>query len=236
MNLGPNDKPLRILAIVNLPWDARLGAARVWIELAEEWRKAGHVVEKFCLTDAFPKSTRSRALSAFRQAIFPSRAARFVRQNAGRFDVIDCLIGTLPFSKESLGFHGLIVARSVGLHRPYERFDIMARERWPDQPKGRFSGGCFYKLRSRRLRKNADESIRRCDLFNLPNESELKELERAGVRKPAIIEPYGLSDQHRRALQQAAQPATARLQNRQICFIGMWSLRKGARDWPESCA
>ena len=74
------------------------------------------------------------------------------------------------------------------------------------------SGGCFYKLRSRRLRKNADESIRRCDLLNLPNESELKELERAGVRKPAIIEPYGLSDQHRHALQQAAEPATARLQ------------------------
>ena len=233
MNLDPNDKPLRILAIVNLPWDARLGAARVWIELTEEWRKAGHVVDKFCLTDAFPKSTRSRALSAFRQAIFPSRAAKFVRQNAGRFDVIDCLIGTLPFSKESLGFHGLIVARSVGLHRPYERFDIMARERWPDQPKGRLFGRLFYKLRSRRLRKNADESIRRCDLLNLPNESELKELERAGVRKPAIIEPYGLSDQHRRALQQAAQPATARLQNKKICFIGMWSLRKGARDWPE---
>ena len=147
--------------------------------------------------------------------------------------MIDCLIGTLPLSKESLGFQGLIVARSVGLYRPYERFDTMARERWPDQPKGRLFGRPVYKLRSRRLRKNADESIRRCDLLNLPNESELKELERAGVRKPAIIEPYGLSDQHRRALQQAAQPATARLQKKKICFIGMWSLRKGARDWPE---
>ena len=34
MNPDPNEKPLRILAIVNLPWDARLGAARVWIELS----------------------------------------------------------------------------------------------------------------------------------------------------------------------------------------------------------
>src|SRR2546426_10517731 len=92
--------PLRILAIVNLPWDPRLGAARVWIELSEEWRKAGHTVEKFCLTDAFPKPTSSRGLSALRQMIFPSRAAAFVRQNADRFDIIDCLIGTLPFSKE----------------------------------------------------------------------------------------------------------------------------------------
>ena len=48
-------RPLRILAIVNLPWDSRLGASRVWIELAKEWTRAGHTVEKFCLTDAYPR-------------------------------------------------------------------------------------------------------------------------------------------------------------------------------------
>ena len=233
MNPGPNGKPLRILAIVNLPWDPRLGAARVWIELTEEWRKAGHIVEKFCLTDAFPKPATSRALSAVRQAIFPSRAKRFVRKNAHRFDIIDCLIGTLPYSKQSVGFEGLIVARSIGLYRPYERFDAIARERWPDQPKGRVFGSLFHHLRARRLRRNADAAIRLCDLLNLPNESELKELQRAGIRKLAIIEPYGLSDSHRDALEQAAQLPTARLQRKKICFIGMWSLRKGARDWPE---
>ena len=51
-------KPLRILAIVNLPWDSRLGAARVWIELVREWEAAGHVVEKFCLSDAFQTPER----------------------------------------------------------------------------------------------------------------------------------------------------------------------------------
>src|SRR5712671_3773458 len=107
------DKQLRILGIVNLPWDPRLGAARVWFELSEQWKKAGHEIDKFCLTDAFPKPTRSRALFAWRQAIFPYRAARFVRNNADKFDVIDCLIGTLPFSKRSLRFHGLLVGRSI---------------------------------------------------------------------------------------------------------------------------
>jgi glycosyltransferase involved in cell wall biosynthesis len=234
MNTGSSDKPLRVLAIVNLPWDPRLGAARVWIELSEEWRKAGHTVEKFCLTDAFPKATDSRGLAALRQAIFPSRAAKFVRQNAHRFDVIDCLIGTLPFSKESLGFRGLIVARSIGLAQLYERFNLLSRKRWPDQPKGRLLGRLFYNLRSRRLRKNADEAIRRCDLLNLPNESELKELEEnVRVRKPAFIQPYGLNDQHRAALAQTAQPAAIRLEKKKICFIGMWSLRKGSRDWPQ---
>ena len=228
------NNPLRILAIVNLPWDPRLGAARVWIELSQEWRKAGHTVERFCLTDAFPKPTSSRVLSALRQAMFPSRAARFVRENAQRFDVIDCLIGTLPFAKESFGFHGLVVARSIGLYRLYERFDLLSRERWPNQPKGRLFGSLFHKLRARQLRKNADEAIRRCDLLNLPNENELEELEKnVRIPRPAIIEPYGLNDQHRAAFEQNAQPAEARLAQKKICFIGMWSLRKGSRDWPE---
>src|SRR5437588_9360 len=109
------DKPLRILAVVNVPWDPRLGAARVWIELAEEWRKAGHHVEKFCLTDAFPEPAPSPAVAAIRLLRFPFRAARFIRENSERFDVVDALVGTLPFSKKSLGFGGLIVARFVGL-------------------------------------------------------------------------------------------------------------------------
>ncbi|PYJ88053.1 MAG: glycosyltransferase family 1 protein, partial [Verrucomicrobia bacterium] len=101
------DKPLRILAVVNVPWDPRLGAARVWIELAEEWRKAGHHVEKFCLTDAFPEPAPSPAVAAIRLLRFPFRAARFIRENSERFDVVDALVGTLPFSKKSLGFGGL---------------------------------------------------------------------------------------------------------------------------------
>jgi len=233
MNSDSAEKPLRILAIVDLPWDPRLGAARVWIELTEEWRKAGHTVEKYCLTDAFPKPAAAPAVSAWRQMNFPSRAAEFVRQNANRFDVIDCLIGTLPFSKASLGFHGLLVARSIGLPRPYERFNRQSRERWPDQPKGRWLGRLFYPMRSRRLLQNADQSIRYCDLLNLPNEAERKELEETEFRKPAIVLPYGLDEAHRQALSRAAQAPAVRLQQKRICFIGMWSLRKGARDWPE---
>jgi glycosyltransferase involved in cell wall biosynthesis len=234
MNSELASKPLCILAIVNLPWDPRLGAARVWIELTEEWRRAGHVVEKFCLTDAFPRPISSRGLSALRQAMFPYRAAAYMRRNAHRFDIIDCLIGTLPFSKISLGFQGLLVARSVGLHRLYDRFHRLSRERWPDQPKGRFLGRLFYKLRARQMEKSADETIRCCDLLNLPNESELHELEEnVRLQRRAIIQPYGLSDRHRQALQEAAASAESRLEQERICFVGMWSLRKGARDWPE---
>jgi glycosyltransferase involved in cell wall biosynthesis len=234
---GPTESelgPLRILIIVDLPWDPRLGAVRVWTELAEQWRKAGHTVEKFCLTDAFPKPTSSRGLSALRQAWFPYRAARYVRRYGQRFDVIDCLIGTLPFSKKKLCFDGLLVARSVGLFRSYEHFTRLTRERWPDQPRGKFLGRFFYRFTGRHLEKNSVRAIRHCDLINLPNEEETNFLQEAPTRhKPTIVQPYGLNERSRAAFARAIRPAELRLERKEICFIGMWSLRKGSRDWPD---
>jgi glycosyltransferase involved in cell wall biosynthesis len=226
--------PLRILAIVNLPWDRRLGAARVWIELSEQWKKAGHSVEKFCITDAFPEPTDLRALSALRQALFPYRAARFVRCHCERFDVIDCLIGTLPFSKKKLSFNGLLVARSIGLYRPYEDFIRFSRKRWPDQPRGKLLGRFFYKFITRWLRNNSSRAVRHCDLINLPNEEEKEFLQEFTTQgKPAIVQSYGLNQHDLAAFARATQPAEVRLKAKEICFVGMWSLRKGSRDWPE---
>ncbi|MEP6685893.1 MAG: glycosyltransferase family 4 protein [Verrucomicrobiota bacterium] len=232
MNSSSANKALRILAIVNLPWDPRLGAARVWMDLTEEWTKAGHTVEKFCLTDAFPVPTSSRGLSALRQVFFTRRAARYVKLHAHRFDVIDALIGTLPFSKSSLGFHGLLVARSVGLPRLYEQFEKLTRRRWPDQPKGKFLGKFFYRFILRRLQRNTEEAIRSCDLLNVPNEDEVRALEAAPrSNKPAIVQPYGLNDRQRDVFARVAPPPELRLLHKKISFIGMWGLRKGSRDW-----
>src|ERR1051325_11905337 len=95
------DKPLRILLIVNLPWGPRLDAVRVWFELSEQWKKSGHKIDKYCLSDAFPTPTRSRAVSAWRQAVFCYRAARFVRRNGDKFDIVDGLVGMPAFSERS---------------------------------------------------------------------------------------------------------------------------------------
>ncbi len=226
------ERPLRILGIVNLPWDPRLGAARVWFELSEQWTKAGHKIDKFCLSDAFPMPTRSRALSAWRQAVFPYRAARYVRRNAGKFDVIDCLIGTLPFSKKSLRFDGLLVGRSIGLYLGYDEFIRFSRRQWPDQPRGKFLGRFFYTFTSWLLRRSAGRALAHCDLFNVPNEDEKQLLKKCSAA-PTIVLPYGLNEAERAALAGAAQSASGRLAQKEICFLGMWSVRKGSRDWPE---
>ena len=56
-----SDKSLRILLIVNLPWDQRLGAVLIYMELADQWRASGHAVEQFSLSDAFAQPHTSPA-------------------------------------------------------------------------------------------------------------------------------------------------------------------------------
>lgn len=224
--------PLRILVVVNLPWDSRLGAVRIYMELADQWRASGHVVEKYSLSDAFPDVRASSARFTIRQLLFSFKAAAFVRKNAARFDVVDALIGVLPVSKTKLGFHGLLVARSVGLYRLYEQFDRSVAKRWPGRRKGSFLGRIFYALTQRRLLYASAKAVRQADLINLPNEEEaicLRQEMKADL--PILVQPYGLTVARRRTFREAAASSQIRLEQQRICFIGMWGARKGARDW-----
>jgi glycosyltransferase involved in cell wall biosynthesis len=225
-------RPLRILLVINLPWDPRLGATRVLMELAEQWRASGNIVEKYSLSDAYPDIRASSAKFTIRQLFFSYRAAAFIRKNSARFDVVDALIGVLPFSKEKLGFRGLLVARSVGLYRLYDQFDCSVKKRWPGKRKGRFFGRIFYALTRRRLLHASDQAVRHADLINLPNEEEAAVLhQELGPDLPILVQPYGLTDERRHALSHAAAAPEIRLAQKRICFIGMWGPRKGARDW-----
>jgi glycosyltransferase involved in cell wall biosynthesis len=230
--LPPAPGPLRILVVLNLHWDARLGAVRVYMELAEQWRAAGHVVDHFSLSDAFPNARGSRAGFALRQVLFAYKAAAFVKRKRARYDVIDALIGSLPASKEKLRFNGLLVARSVGLYRLYDRFERSAHHRWPRRSRGRFLGRILYTLTRRRLMHASEKAVQHADLVNLPNENEAACLHREiASDRPVVVQPYGLTAERRRALLQAAAPADVRLAQKKISFIGMWAARKGSHDW-----
>lgn len=214
--------------MANPPWDMRLGAVRVYFELIEQWRTAGHEVEKFTLSDAFPDQRSAPASLALRQIFFAYKAAAFVRRNAHRFDVVDAMIGSLRGSKRQLGFSGLLVARSVGLPRLYQR----------NEPKlatgGRISGRIFYSFVQRWFTRTADAAIRHADLVNLPNEDEARILrQEVDVDLPIVVQPYGLTDTQRQELAAASVSSPRRLSSKKICFIGMWGPRKGALDWPK---
>ncbi len=224
------DKPLRILMIVNLPWDSRLGATRVWMELAEQWRAAGHTVDKFSLSDAFPGVRAARVTFALRQLAFMRKAAAFVKEHGHRFDVIDALIGTLPYSKAQLGFSGIIVARSVGLYLLYDQFEQSVPQRWPRPRQGKLVGRLLYGFTRRRHLQASERAVRNADLINVPNEEEATCLRKEfGATRRIVVIPYGLTNTA--ALANAQREPAARLREKRICFIGMWGARKGAYDW-----
>ena len=228
--------PLRILIVISHPWYVRLGAPRVYMEHAEQWRAAGHVVEKFSLSDAYPGGAGSGAKYLVRQFLFARKAATFIRRNSDRFDIVDALVGDLPWSKTQLGFRGLVVARSVGLPQLYDEFEQTVPRRWPGRSRGRLRGRIFYEWARRRRVRASQEALASADLINVPNAAESEYLREHDYAGRILVEPYGLADQRLAELGSVAATAEARLAEKKVCFIGMWGARKGAYDWPQLIA
>jgi glycosyltransferase involved in cell wall biosynthesis len=232
-NASASSQSLKILLVINLPWDARLGAVRVFMEVADAWKRAGHTVSVFSATEAFPNAAISPALRALRQIFFQYKAADFVRRHSRDFDVVDALIGSLSASKRTLEFSGLLVARSVGLHLLYERFDVEAHRRWII-PKGRALTRLFYGAIHRWVRRSSNSSLGAADVVNVPNDAERRCLVESGVSADnVIVQPFGLSPSRRAALNAAGAGPQERLALHKIVFVGMWSPRKGSKDWAE---
>lgn len=227
-------KPLRILSLLNLDWNPHLGAARVYVELINEWRALGHTVEHFSFSEAFPNRHVSPREYAMRRLTFPRKAAEFVRGNAKRFDVIDALVGSVSASKRTLGFDGVLVARSVGSHRLYDQFERSVAVRWPGRKTGTVAGKLFYSGLNRWYMAECDAALRHADLVNVANIEEADFLRRnCRIDRPVIVEAYGLTSENRQALFSAAASPADKLKQKKVSFVGMWGPRKGAGVWGE---
>jgi glycosyltransferase involved in cell wall biosynthesis len=215
---------LRVLMMLHIPWDRRLGGARPQMELSEYLREQGAEVEHFSITDAYPRG-RSR-LETLLLPGFEVRATQFVRERAADFDVIDAHHGNLPMSKTQLGFNGALVARSVGLAHFYYDFIAMSRDRWPDDALGRRGLRGLRSLRERQSLRNIERSLSEADLALVTNRDERDHLVGTGVRGRIEVIPYGVADDF---LHLSAHPERRRPE---VVFVGTWDLRKGRRDWP----
>ena len=163
------------------------------------------------------------------QPAFAQRARAYIQAQGHRFDVIDAHQGNLPFTKQELGFSGLLVTRSVGLHAFYSLFNrqIQARQSF----KARCLGS-FFAWRDRHESHNCWRSYQTCDLINLPNPDEKAYLDRH-LQTPAKshVFPFGLSAERANQLAQHPTPVARPQQPPTVIFIGTWSPRKGAWDW-----
>ncbi|NEO43480.1 MAG: glycosyltransferase family 4 protein [Moorea sp. SIO4A3] len=225
------NRPLKILMVLHMPWTRNLGGSRVQLELAEEFRAMGHVVEKFDYHDAFPNASSSR-LAQLTRPHFSVKARAFVKANAHRFDIIDAHQGNLPFSKQELGFQGLLVARSVGLYAFYDQFAKQEQEKYPPQKIKTRLGNLLRSWQYRRISPRYPRSLHTCDLINLCNHDELtyvSDVMRLGEK--SVVFPFGLSSKRQQEFLKTVKPAEVRLVNKQVVFIGSWGRRKGSRDW-----
>lgn len=242
------NRPLKILMVLHMPWDGNLGGPRVQLELADEFQAMGHEIEKFDYHDAFGKnisfrlaqlapsilSTKAKRLAELTRPSFASQAKKFVQANAHRFDIIDAHQGNLPFSKQELGFNGLLVARSVGLMPLLHEFLAFQNQKWPSPKKRNFLGNLLSSQAEKQDIANFLPSLKASDLINLPNEDELTYVSNVlGLGHKSAVFPFGLSQQRQAAFKQAIQPAEVRLANKQVAFIGAWGTRKGSKDWGE---
>src|SRR4029079_11293526 len=110
---------------------------------------------------------------------------------------IDALTGSLASSKSRLGFNGLLVARSVGSHQLYDRFEKSVHKRWPDVPRGSPVGRMFHSTINRRFITVSDAGLSHADLINAPNTEEADFLRgESQVDRPVLVQPYGLTDEN----------------------------------------
>ena len=225
------NQPLKILMLLHMPWSRNLGGARVQLELADEFEALGHQIEKFDFYDAFPHYKKSPIGEVIRSS-FAAKAKKYVQANSHRFDVIDAHQGNLPFSKSELGFRGLLVARSVGL---YAFYDQLLKQEDAKCSSGKLKTHIGRRLRL--LRANREypdylQSFQSCDLINVPNCDELKYVrDELKLGHKCTVLPFGLSRQRQKSFLNAIKPASERLKNKTVVFIGNWGIRKGAKDW-----
>jgi glycosyltransferase involved in cell wall biosynthesis len=226
---------LRILLILHTPWTRELGLSRCSVELAEEFRALGHQVDKFDIRDAFPRPTRLGAF--FEGALFARRAVAFVRQHGHEYDVIQAEQGNLPVSRQTLGYHGVLVCRSDGLVHFYMQWlRAWKRDRAHGvAPRGTLPGRALRWL-AQRLHggvEAVDRSFEAADVIVLLNPVEFRFVaDRLGHGGKAVVLPNGLREEDFRALASASRPPTARLQERHVVFVGHLSERKGMADLP----
>jgi glycosyltransferase involved in cell wall biosynthesis len=227
--------PLRILIILHMPWTRDMGGPRVSVEMADEFVKLGHHVDKFDLHDAFPRW--NRLLPIFYMAFFHGRAIDYVRRNGHKYDIIQAEQGNLPLFKGKLNYEGLLVARSNGLAHFYEAFMAgeARRKRQEGIREGSLAGNLLRRLAARMAQvvRNAERSFDAADVIVMINQDELNYVaETLGHRDKAVLFHNGLSEARFAEFAACRTEPAQRLAGQQIAFVGSWGDRKGAQDFP----
>ena len=211
-------RPLRILFCSPTPVDARLGASKVYIEVAAALQRHG------CETTVVgPAETGDT----------PGRLRDYLRATAAGYDVVEYEHYALPFPRADFPPAVLLVARSVLL------VHIMAASRIPPLPTvrgrvGRAIKGWVERRRWRKVVADADRTLAAADLVNLPNATERDVLSGRGQQHDKmLVLPFGLFPERLAAF----TPTPDELPDPPVvAFVGTFDPRKGLCEFPRLVA
>jgi glycosyltransferase involved in cell wall biosynthesis len=217
---------VRILFCSSAPWVRDLGGPKVLVELAAELEKLGWACDKVCLPDLAPSRPRGQA----RQPLYAAALRAYLREHAGRYDVIDYDHVYLPYPRSDFAGETLFVARSVLLQHQ------VASVRPSKRKTGRALAGALLKGASRRRElamtvRLAHATLAQADLVNVSNDDAKKDLIDVGLPpQKLVVLPYGLSRRSRALFRRVpSEPPGEPL----IGFVGTFDFRKGAMDFPQ---
>ena len=224
--MSSSDSPLgsgRILLCSPVVVTPRLGGAKVYIEAAEGYRRAGWEVTLVGPDDVAkgrsPEDGRTQA----------DHLREFLREHAQEYDVVEYEHDQLPFPRTDFPSDPLLVARSVLLTHCVVEARIPPRfglRPWV----GQWVKGPGTRRRANRQIQRANQTLASADFISLCNAGEREALLAHGHSTEKIrVIPFGLFPERFQAFQ--ANPEVPAGPPR-IGFVGTFDPRKGMREFP----
>ena len=210
---------MRILLCSKSPLDPRLGAAQTLLALGGELEQRGHAV------DYIDPEALDTDLGGLADALH-----QHLREHAADYDVVDYDYKYLRFRREEMPADTLFVARCQLLRAHLVGVDV------PPLPRLRSRVGSVVKGRKHAAKLDAaaqadDATFAESDLVVVLNQRDRSKLTERGLADERIaVIPNGLGPQAAARLD--ALPSAIPDEPPRVAFVGAFSVRKGAGDFP----
>lgn len=226
---------MRVLMVSGVPHSPVDGAAHAQMDIAEELRVRGHVVDVFSGAN-LPRDRRQRHVRRIDTRRFARAARRHILKFGDGYDVIEATERLLPYTKTELGLtrSQVLATRSAGSHVLYEEYLRTERARFGDVAPGTTPGRALARVARARVLHEAVRSMHAADMVHVltPDEEHVA-IRRLGIapsRVAHIPNPIA-DDQVVRLSARSLAPDSSHV----VC-VASWSPRKGRTDWPDIVA
>ncbi|MEA2157517.1 MAG: hypothetical protein QOE11_3657 [Solirubrobacteraceae bacterium] len=222
---------MRILFVTHQQWLATAGAVGQQVTLSEALAALGVTVEHISGVEMGYQRAANRVTRILHNPPAAAKAVRATRRVARHFDVVEGHQALLPLTAEQLGLRGVLAVRSAGIAQTYDAYLQADRAANPSE-RPHVLARLPRALQRRRALEVARRSYERADVAIALNADEDRVLREIRRGRRVELMTIGLPGAKLERLRLAARSPGERLTAKRAVFVGYWSRRKGAEDWP----